>query len=256
MKKEDIEILQQIGLTNAQAVIYLALLEIGQCQVGKIIESTSLQSSVVHNNINKLVEKGLVTYIRIGKIKKYNAADPEIFDKLIEEKQKKLDYQQNVIKKNLPRLKLIRESSVRKANVEVFEGKRGFKSAYMQEYLGMPKRFTSYFITQPLEFEFDKDLHQVFLELDTIARDKKAVLRGIAPKDSRKLWDKIYKGKKTYQMAFSEEEFPWGIMVFKDTVLIALWGKSPFCISVKDDIFRKKAINYLNSKWKESKKKR
>ena len=60
MDESDIKTLERTGLTHAQATIYLILLEMGQSKVGTIIEKTKLQSSVVHNNLNKLIDEGLI----------------------------------------------------------------------------------------------------------------------------------------------------------------------------------------------------
>ena len=84
----DITPLEDLGLTNAEIKVYLTLLETGQTKVGAIIKKSDLQSSVVHNSINKLQDKGLISYIKKGKIKHYKATDPKNFMDFIEEKKK------------------------------------------------------------------------------------------------------------------------------------------------------------------------
>ena len=42
MNQRELKILERIGFTNAQAKIYLILLEIGQSKVGRIIEKSGL----------------------------------------------------------------------------------------------------------------------------------------------------------------------------------------------------------------------
>lgn len=44
----DTQILEDIGLTNAEIKVYIALLELGTSTAGPIIEKTGLQNSVVH----------------------------------------------------------------------------------------------------------------------------------------------------------------------------------------------------------------
>lgn len=53
-------ILENIGFSKSEAVVYLALLKVGQTKSGKIIKITGLQSSVVHNALNTLEEKDLL----------------------------------------------------------------------------------------------------------------------------------------------------------------------------------------------------
>ena len=59
----DTRILEDIGLTNAEIKIYLALLELGTSTAGPILEKSGLQNSVVHMTLKKLVDKGLVTFV-------------------------------------------------------------------------------------------------------------------------------------------------------------------------------------------------
>ena len=90
--------LEDLGLTNAEAKIYLALLQEGQSKTGKIIDVTKMQSSTVYHVLGSLIEKGLVSYILIGKIKYYQAESPESFLFFLDEKKRKLE-------ESLPRLK-------------------------------------------------------------------------------------------------------------------------------------------------------
>ena len=71
------QILEDIGLTPAEIKIYLALLELGATTAGPILQKTGLQNSVVHMTLNKLVDKGLISFVKEGKINHYQAANPK-----------------------------------------------------------------------------------------------------------------------------------------------------------------------------------
>ena len=79
----DTSILEDLGLTNAEIKVYLALLELGTTKAGLIIRKTSLQNSVVHLTLLKLVEKGFVSFIKKGGVKEYSASNPENILKFI-----------------------------------------------------------------------------------------------------------------------------------------------------------------------------
>jgi len=57
------KILEDIGLTPGEIKVYLTLLEEGASSAGKILEQAQIQNSVFHFNINRLMEKGLVSSI-------------------------------------------------------------------------------------------------------------------------------------------------------------------------------------------------
>jgi predicted transcriptional regulator len=247
------KILKNVGLTPAQAEIYIALLKHGPCQVGNIIEKTQLQSSVVHNNVNKLIDQGLITYILIGKIKKYNAIDPSILLQTMQKKKQVLEEQYKELQKHVKALQAIKAQQEEPKTVELFEGKRGFKAAYAEQYKRMGKGYESYFIAQPPEFQQDKELHQAFLELDTIAQQKHLSLKGIAQEQHMNLWQQLYGKKKTYSMYYSTKKYPWGIMTFKDTVLISFWGDKPMVIKIQNKTFTKNTIEFLKEEMKVTK---
>ena len=59
----DTSILEDLGLTQAEIKVYIALLELGSSSAGQILEKSGLQNSVVHRALNSLIEKGLISYI-------------------------------------------------------------------------------------------------------------------------------------------------------------------------------------------------
>ena len=81
-------VLQEIGFSKSESKVYLELLRLGKTKSGRIIKVSGLQSSVVHNALNTLIEKGFVTFILEGKIKHYRALSPKLIQKYIEAKKK------------------------------------------------------------------------------------------------------------------------------------------------------------------------
>ena len=61
------KVLEELGLTSGEVKVYLALLELGPSSAGEIIEKSRLQNSVIHFCLNRLKEKGLVSYIKKGR---------------------------------------------------------------------------------------------------------------------------------------------------------------------------------------------
>ncbi|MFQ5621311.1 MAG: helix-turn-helix domain-containing protein [Candidatus Nanoarchaeia archaeon] len=77
-------VLEHLGLTPGESKVYLALLQLGPSSAGPIIEKSGLQNSVVHLCLNTLKDKGLISYVRKGRARIYQAADPENFLLLLE----------------------------------------------------------------------------------------------------------------------------------------------------------------------------
>lgn len=119
------DILSDIGLSNAEIKIYLSLLELGLSSAGPIIEKSGLPSSVVHITLKKLLSKGFISSIKIGKKNNYQATNPtHISDYIL---QKKLDFELL-----LPELLAKQQSVGEKSDVLVYTGTRGIKELFMQ----------------------------------------------------------------------------------------------------------------------------
>jgi len=116
------EILEELGLTKNESLIYLALLELGSAQVSKIASKTNLNRANMYNTINSLIKRGLISYVIKNNIKHFTAAKPIRLLEILKEKQGKL---QTI----LPELESI-EKIPEKIKVEIYEGKEGAKAFF------------------------------------------------------------------------------------------------------------------------------
>jgi len=123
MDNQILEILTKIGLTDAEAKVYLVLLELGSSQAVHITSKSGLHRRTVYDAIERLVEKGLVSYMRENNIKKYEAVDPENLNKILEQ-------QQDNLNSILPKLKLLKTLNKEKRQTTFFRGKDGLKSIF------------------------------------------------------------------------------------------------------------------------------
>ena len=65
----DQRILEEIGLANSEIKVYRALLRTGSVRVGELMKEVTLHRSRVYDAINRLIEKGLVSYFIRNNIK-------------------------------------------------------------------------------------------------------------------------------------------------------------------------------------------
>ena len=55
--------LTELGLTDGQIRVYSAILELGNPNLNSIHEKTGIERRNIYDILNKLIERGLVTYI-------------------------------------------------------------------------------------------------------------------------------------------------------------------------------------------------
>ena len=71
------ESLKEFGFSERESKVYIALLELGETTTGKISKMTRLNSSKIYDILERLIDKGLVSYVLKNKIKYFNALEPQ-----------------------------------------------------------------------------------------------------------------------------------------------------------------------------------
>ncbi|OGJ17079.1 hypothetical protein A3K73_01480 [Candidatus Pacearchaeota archaeon RBG_13_36_9] len=115
--------LSELGLTEAESIIYYAVLKLKNCTVKEISKECGFHRTNIYDVLEQLREKGLVTMIKEGKIARYGASNPNNFYELLREKKELLD-------SIYPELSSLYSSSSEGIQVEVYKGKEGMKSAW------------------------------------------------------------------------------------------------------------------------------
>jgi len=124
------EIFEEIGLTKSEIKVYMALLGLGSSTTGPIVEKSGASSSKIYEILDKLIQKGLVSYIIKAGTKYYEASDPERIMDYLDEKEKKLKDQKSDVKNILPELKLKQQISKYKSDATIYKGMKGLETAF------------------------------------------------------------------------------------------------------------------------------
>ena len=115
--------LEEIGLTASESKIYLVLLEQGASLAGTISRNTGIHRRSVYDSIERLIQKGLVSYIKKNNRKYFEAADPERLIEILHKKEED-------VKEMMPQLKLMQQMNSQKNETLFFRGKAAMKTAF------------------------------------------------------------------------------------------------------------------------------
>lgn len=111
------KILKQIGLTENETQVYITLLKIGSSNVSQIAERSGLYRPYVYDTLERLSEKGLVSFVSKDNKKFFKAAHPSY---LIEIEKEKLEELNKIVPKLEEFLKIPKEET----KVELYSGKK------------------------------------------------------------------------------------------------------------------------------------
>jgi HTH-type transcriptional regulator, sugar sensing transcriptional regulator len=118
--------LHTLGLTNGEIKVYSAVLTTGNSSINQIHEKTGLERRGIYDIINKLIEKGLISYTEERKKKTYQTIPINKLKTQIQEKQEEL----NSLKHKLPEIEKTFLSAKPKTRFEIFRGKEGIKTIF------------------------------------------------------------------------------------------------------------------------------
>jgi len=112
------EELKEFGLSENEIQIYVELLKTGVTTANRIAKLTGIKRSTTYDNLNLLINKGLVSSIIREKVAYYESIDPKKIIRLMDEKKDKLT-------KIVTKLSTLKESNKYETGASFFEGKKG-----------------------------------------------------------------------------------------------------------------------------------
>ncbi|HLD15700.1 MAG TPA: helix-turn-helix domain-containing protein [Candidatus Nanoarchaeia archaeon] len=234
----DTSILEGLGLSKGEIGVYITLLEIGTTKVGKIIEKSGMASSAVHNSINSLVEKGLVSYIKKGKIKSYQATPAKNILDFIDEKKKKF-------LEVLPELEAKQKFAKEKQEAEIFKGIKGILSMLNIQIEDTNNGDEYRFFATQLEGK-NEEIQKFFRRYDAKRAEKGLIIKGLAPSNLKSL----FQGRKVLKMKYTDNPIPSDISICKDKVALISWGENPVGYLIISKQIFEKFKRFFDETWK------
>lgn len=130
MNKELISYLEDFGLSNKEAKLYLSILDSIPLAANEIAQKAKLNRSTTYVLLEELAKKGLISSSVENKVKKYQPVAPERLIQYLEDKAQHYTALVGVAHHILPELKSQFTGSGLKPKIQYFEGEEGIKSAY------------------------------------------------------------------------------------------------------------------------------
>lgn len=224
-----------IGLSEKEAAVYLAMLRVDYVTVSEIAKATGVNRTTVYPVLESLEEKGLVKEIEI-KGKNYHQAEaPEALHTFIEKRKLFLSEQSLKLRDFIPKIKSQMRGAGEKPIVKYFEGKQGVldaTDAFISTATKDKKMYSIYPNDKLREIFSDNELSKYRKERKNKGIDILAIYTSSIPRPTTDL-----KTKST-RILFNSKKYPIksDIAVYGDKVRIAILGKevSALFIQSKD----------------------
>ncbi|MFH1126412.1 MAG: helix-turn-helix domain-containing protein [Candidatus Altiarchaeota archaeon] len=241
-------VLEEAGLTPAEAKVYMTLLKTGPTTAGPIIKKTNLHRGTTYDMLEKLVEKGVVNYIFHGKRKVFSAQDPEVFLRILKEREERL-------REELPNLERIRKESEGEQQASVYEGYQGFKTAHWR-IVETLKSGEEYWVFGA-RGGIPQDIYEIyFRNFYSALAEKKVKSRIIINEDVKETLGRTRAAYPLAEVRYTPSGVitPATVNVYANTVLTVLWGEKPVAVEVRSKIMADSFKKYFKLLWGMSKK--
>jgi len=140
-----IKTLEDAGLSEKEAQIYIALSEIGLATVFEIAKHAGLNRSSTYVVLESLKKKGLVGTSPDKPVTQYFASSPDSLLHSASTRAKREEDVKNNLEKILPELKALHKDTRHRPKVRVYEGKDGLLEAFHETFIEKtPLEFRTY----------------------------------------------------------------------------------------------------------------
>lgn len=236
---------KEIGFTDREIRVYLALIELGTSTVGPLSKKTRLQPSKIYETIEKLKDRGLVSYIIVSKTKHFRASDPKEILTLLEEKKQRF-------KHIVEELEEKQKFSGKKQTAIVHEGYKSFKALLNRIADTLDKKDYYYAFAFKQEYNdpvFSNLFKNFHFKLTENGVDDR-IIGHISFKNPIK---ETFKTNKKIKIHFTENLWPTVVVMFRDRTIHYLWGERPTAIEIISETINKENKDFFLEIWKKSK---
>lgn len=250
----DTRVLQNIGLTDGEIRVYLALIELGPSTSGPITDKSKVSSSKIYNILERLMQKGLVSYIVKEKTRHYQAEDPIKIKEYVIRKEDEIKQQKEEIDKLIPTIQLKKKLERNKSEVQVYKGFKGIQAITGHIYSNLNRGDIWYNIGVP---SYQDEKYHNYWHKDHLRRIKagikcKMLFNPKTPKETLKQRN-TYKYCDARYMPIPVETPSW-ILIYKFVTVIILPGNEPIAIEINNKEIADSFMQYFYAFWKLSKK--
>jgi HTH-type transcriptional regulator, sugar sensing transcriptional regulator len=233
---ELIELLKKWGLEEKEAKVYLALLKLREATATLIAEKTNLDRTLIYQLTNKLIEKGMVSYIIKNNVRYFSAANPKKILENLREKQKEVE-------KAMPGLLELVNTKEEATKVEIYRGKEGLKTV-LNDILRIGKDYVVFGEEGRFQEVLPIDIHQFLMQIVKKKIHEKVLVR----EDWR---GKAVKSKNSeFRYLPKKMISPSSTIIYGNKVCITVWTPPFYAILIENKEVAESYGAYFEALWK------
>lgn len=246
--------LSELGFTEGEEKVYLALLKIGSSTSGPIAKEANVSRSKLYEILEKLSRKSMVSHQKKNNVSYFEALPPKRILDYIKEKEQQLEQHRIEFEKKIPLLNSLTQKKEAMQEAQVYEGMDGIKNVRELALNKMNSNDIMYYFGNPAS---GHDHVLGYWDDWNERRIKKKIFAYIIYNQDAKDYGERRKKQKYTKVKYLAEKGPtdaW-IEIYGDTVAIVMKKETPMSIVLNNKYVAESFKTYFNILWKTGKEK-
>jgi sugar-specific transcriptional regulator TrmB len=243
----DKQILREIGLSEGEIKVYLALLKIGEAKKTELAKESGVSSSKIYEICSRLQKKGIVGTILKEKKTHFQAMEPKRLLDFFNEKTAKIENQKKELEKAIPMLESF--SKIQENKAVLYEGLNAIKNFY-RNILEELKRGEEYYV---IGVNYGENIPGVkeFFESFHNQRAKKGIkVKMLVNSDAKDILVKTIHSKSEIKYLPQYLMSNMIILFYKNKAFIFFLAKDAIGLLVENEEVAKGFKSYFDAFWK------
>lgn len=238
----------KLGFNKNEALVYLSLIKFKKADANQLIKDTKFHKNIVYDNLEKLIDKGLVTFILEEGRKSFQLAPSNMLIQFFEEQEEEIKEKKEKAIEFSKEIDKLAEKAKTVQEAQIYRGVKGIKAFYNQTLNGGEM---SVFGAPQASVDIMGELFWTSYETK---RAKNKINARLIFNPSLRDYGKTL-NKKVSEIRYFHQSFEplTETHIQDDKVAIMVWTDEPFLFLIKSKEVANSYRKFFENMWKQAK---
>lgn len=233
--------LEQFGLDDKKAKVYLAVLELGEAKAFDVAKKANLERPTTYDVLQKLAKEGLISFYEKRGVRYFVAENPETI-------QRQLQAKQQALASLLPRLKSIHNTLENKPHIKFYEEIAGIRTVLEDTLTAGNKKLCGILSMADLFKIPGRKFMDNYTALRIQAGINLRVIRS-RPKEVAEYWQTDVAAKRELRYAPADKIFNMTMYIYNNKVSLISSQKENFGMIIESKELHENMQNLFEALW-------
>jgi sugar-specific transcriptional regulator TrmB len=242
--------LQDLGLSEKEAQVYLAALEIGRATADQLSKQSKLVRPTTYVQIKSLMEMGLMSTYEEGKKTFFAPETPAALQRLLQRKKEELSSNENLLAQIIPDLMRQYEGAGQRPIVRFFPGKEGITTMRNLALATKTKKFSGMYSYEAFSDLFSIEERRNYTKERIAQNIETRVIVSTSEKEMTNSANVDFIKVSALDLPLSID-----LLIWDNKINISLYKGNPFGVLIESDETAKSFLSIYNFLWESLKEK-